>query len=332
MYKLSDDTINTIVQKYKEGMSVYDICNNYNVSNTTVYKYLKQTDSINHGFDYRYITDIEKENIKQNYINGKSSVEIGKMYNCGHKPILRILRDMGIKPNQKRFARKYKLNETYFDNIDTPNKAYIMGLLHSDGSNNISKSTVSISLQEEDRDILERVRLEIGSEKPLEYLDYSNKHDFGYLYKNQYRLNIFSKHICEMLNDKGIVPDKSLKIGFPNWIDEKLLSHYTRGVFDGDGSLCQSYRNENNKPIIVTITATEDYCKDLQKYCQNILSINPGIYDASCHNGITKVFTISGRNVCKIFLDWLYKDADLFLQRKYDRFCNYYNINNSLLD
>lgn len=268
--------------------------------------------------------------IRESYINGESSVKIGKRYGISHKPILKELHNMGIEVDQKRFVRKYKLNESFFDNINTPNKAYIMGLLHSDGSNNIDKSTISISLQEDDKDILEQIRLEVNSEKPLEYLDYSDKHDFGYTYKNQYRLLLFSKHMCEELNNKGITPNKSLTIGFPNWLNTNLIPHYVRGVYDGDGSIYRSYRNDNNLPITVTITATESFCKVLKDICKKELNISAGIYDASCHNGITKVFTLSGRNIAKKFLDWIYQDADLFLQRKYDRYCKYYNINNSL--
>ena len=281
-------------------------------------------------YNKKLFTVEELKDIKESYLQGESSVSIGRRYNTTHKPILRELHNMGIEINRKISTRKYQLDETYFDTVDTPNKAYILGFLHSDGSNSVNKSTISLSLQEEDREILEKIRLELNSDKPLDFLDYSNKHDFGYSYKNQYRLTIFSKHMCKQLNEKGIVPNKSLVIGFPNWLNEDLLSHYIRGVYDGDGSICQSYRNENNLPVIVTITATDMFCNGLKNICSKILNINSGIYDASCHNGITKVFTISGRNVCKIFLDWIYKDADLFLQRKYNRYCEYYNINNSL--
>lgn len=275
-------------------------------------------------------TDEELQDIRISYLNGESSVKIGKRYGTTHKPILQALHNMGIDIDQKRFVRKYDLDEHYFDIIDTPNKAYIMGFIHSDGSNCLHKSTVSISLQEEDKDILERIRKELKSEKSLEYIDNTNKHDFGYTYKNQYRFVMFSKHICEQLNDKGIIPNKSLIIGFPEWLDSSLISHYVRGVYDGDGSIYKAYRNENNIPITVTITATSSFCEKLAIICKDELNINAGIYDASCHNGITKVFTLSGRNICKTFLDWIYKDADLYLQRKYMRYCEYYNINNSL--
>ena len=281
-------------------------------------------------YNKKIFTLKELNDIKKSYLNGESSVSIGKRYNTSHKPILKELHNMGVDVDQKRTVRKYKLNEHYFDVIDAPNKAYILGFLHSDGSNFPKKSTISLSLQEEDKDILEAIRKEINSEKPLEYLDYSNKHDYGYSYKNQYRLIMFSKHMCEQLCDKGIVQNKSLVIGFPSWLNAELLSHYIRGVYDGDGSIYKGYRNDNNIPITVTITATESFCKALKNICLKLLHINSGIYDASCHNGITKVFTLSGRNVCKTFLDWIYKDAELYLQRKYNRYCEYYNINNSL--
>lgn len=281
-------------------------------------------------YNKKIFTNEELLDIKNSYLDGESSVKIGKSYGVSHKTILRVLHEMKVDVDQKRFARKYKLNELYFDNIDTPNKAYVLGFLHSDGSNCLEKSTISISLQEEDKNILEQMRLEIGSEKPLVYIDNTNKHDFGYSYKNQYKLIMFSKHMCEELNNKGITPNKSLTIGFPKWLNKDLIPHFVRGVYDGDGSICRSYRNENNLPISVTITATESFCNDLKKICEKELNICPKIYDASCHNGITKVFTLSGRNISKIFLDWIYQDAKLYLQRKYDRYCEYYNINNSL--
>ncbi len=182
-----------------------------------------------------------------------------------------------------------------------------------------------MSLQEEDRDILEKIRIELKSDKPLEFLDYSNKHDFGYSYKNQYRLLFFSSHMCATLKSIGMVPNKSLVLKFPD-IPEHLFSHFIRGYYDGDGSIYRHIKTENNKPITITITSTNDFCQSIKEICENTLDLHPSIYDASCHNGVTKVLTFSGRNICKKFLDWLYADADLFLQRKYDRYVEYYDL------
>lgn len=137
------------------------------------------------------------------------------MYGVGNKCIANVLSDRGIERDRSLSTRIYRLDENYFDVLNTPNKCYIFGLLLSDGNNNRKKSTVSISLQEEDREILEKIRLELNSDKPLEYLDYSNKHDFGYNYKNQYRLLFFSSKLCDALSSNGLVPNKSLILEFP---------------------------------------------------------------------------------------------------------------------
>lgn len=186
-----------------------------------------------------------------------------------------------------------------------------------------------MSLQEDDMDILEKIRIAIGSEKPLEYLDYSDKNDFGYTYKNQYRLLIFNKHMCDTLSNIGMTPNKSLNLNFPN-IDPQLYPHFIRGYFDGDGSVYRTIKNDNNHRVSVTITSTEQFCNKLVEISKEYIGIQTHCYDASCHNGITKVFTIGGRNLSKQFLDWIYQDANLFLQRKYDRYVEYYNLQNSV--
>ena len=59
------------------------------------------------------------------------------------------------------------------------------------------------------------MRKEIGVEKELVYLDNSNKHTFGYTYKNMWILNMYSKHMCQSLEKLGMIPNKSLKVTFP---------------------------------------------------------------------------------------------------------------------
>lgn len=253
-----------------------------------------------------------------------STVKIGKLFSCSHKKIARVLDSYGIQRTGVG-RRKYKINEEFFDNIDTQDKAYILGFLYADGCNYMPKQTVSMSLQEDDFEILEKIRTCIGNERPLEYIDYSNKHDFGYTYKNQYRLLIFSKHICDSLNDVGMTPNKSLTLEFPE-IDKDLYRHFIRGYFDGDGSIYRRYINENNKPITLTITSTLSFLQKIQQIISDELHIYAGIYDASNNNGITKVLSMT-KESSKIFMDWLYLDANLYMQRKYDRYLKYfYNV------
>lgn len=274
----------------------------------------------------KIFTTNQVQDILDMYVNQKiSSVTIGEKYGCSHKVILRLLEAQNIDHSWKP-KRKYAVNETYFDEIDTPNQAYILGFLYADGSNNPDKWTISMSLQEEDRDILEKIRSEIASEKPLEFLDYTNKHDGGYTYKNQYRLLIFNKHMCETLESIGMVQNKSLKLQFPD-IKPELYPHFIRGYFDGDGCIHQRVVSDKYRPVTLSIISTESFCKSLVEISKKYLGIKSNYYDVGCHNGITKSFAISSQDSVRKFLDWIYRDADLFLKRKHDRYLSYYNLN-----
>lgn len=266
-------------------------------------------------------TKEQKEEIVDMYVNQKlSTPKIGKIMGCNYQKICSVLDEFNIK-RVNNGLRKYKINEAYFDNINTPNKAYVLGLMFADGCNFPPKCTAFISLQESDKELLEKIRSEIGSDKPLKIIDYSKRHDNGHSYNNMCTLEMYSKHICESLEKLGVIQNKSLKLEFPN-ISEELYSHFLRGYFDGDGSIYQQVKNENNKKITLTFTSTENFCKKIKEIVENNLGIYCGIYDASCHNGITKVASLSGTSAKKL-LHWMYKDADLYLQRKYDRYKQY---------
>lgn len=271
-------------------------------------------------FTYKDFTDEQVRDIADMYNSGISTVKIGIKYGVGNKVISRVLDKLDIKRigNGKR---KYTVDEHYFDEIDTPNKAYCLGLLYADGSNFTPKQTISISLKEDDKYILERMREELKSSKPLEYLDYSNKHDFNYNYANQYRLLIFSKHMSNELDKKGVKKNKSLILEFPTFIDDNLIKFFILGYFDGDGSFCAHYTKEGKFQPLITFTSTESFCRDLQICLRRLLNIPCGnIYDASCHNGVTKVLSFSGVKQVKTFLDWLYTGSDMYLVRKYEKY------------
>ena len=297
------------INDFNNGMTLWQISEKYGDTYKNAYEKI-----FNHRFESRLLPDIEKDMICELYNSKISSVKIGKMYGIDHHAITAVLDERGISRDQASMVRKYALDEHYFDEIDTQIKGYIFGFLLSDGYNNPKKQTISLSLQEEDRDILERIRTEVGSEKPLEYLDYSNKHDFGYTYKNQYRLMFFSSKMCSSLVKHGLVPNKSLVIEFPNF-DDSIMPSLIRGMWDGDGSL-GLYGNN----ISVSLTATKMFCEGLQKYLKEKIDVDCKIYDAPCHNGVTKSLYIS-KNAHKIkFLEWMYKDSTIHLDRKYQKY------------
>lgn len=298
------------IKQYNQGKTYWQIAE----TNNDTYKNVVEAIS-GHRFEARLLPSEEKRNICNLYLAGSSTVKIGKLYGVWNHSITAVLDECGIQRDRRLSTRKYRLDEHYFDELDTQNKCYIFGLLLSDGSNNPDKQTVSISLQEGDVEILEKVRTEIKSDKPLEYLDYSNKHDFGYHYQNQYRLLLFSNRVCEALISHGLVKNKSLILGFPKDVPDVYISHMVRGMWDGDGTLGKYGNNIN-----VSLTATKMFCSGLQEYILEKLGIESKIYDAACHNGVTSVLLISKNSDKLKFLNWMYQDAILYLQRKYDKY------------
>lgn len=301
------------LKEYEEGKTIKDIAEQSNFKWAEVYRILKFRTQIR-----------EEKDICDLYKSGKSSVYIAKRYGVNNHLIGRILEEHNIK-RVRNGIRKYQLNEHYFDEIDTPEKAYILGFFYADGSNVKSKSTINMSLMEEDKYILEAIRKEIGSERPLEFIDNSKKNDGGYKYKDQYRLLLFSAHMCKALESHGMVPNKSLVLTFPERLKPSLLSHFIRGYFDGDG--CVHFAKNGN--CIITITSTESFCKSLKQHLEALLDVHCCITDSACHNGITKVLSISGKYQVETFLDFIYTDATLFLQRKYSRYQEKYCNNSS---
>ena len=309
------DIRNRIIDEYKSEICIDELCKKYHAKWSDIYNIISP--SLRHS--KKSINEFEKYQIKKMYQDGLSSTKIGVKLNIYHKTVNTILDDFGIK-RKHNGSRKYTINENYFDNIDTQNKAYILGLLYADGYNSMNKQTIRLQLQESDYEILEKIRIEINSNKPLRFIRCDNKiASNGYISKNMYQLEFFGKHICDTLDKLGMHQNKSLVLTFPTFLKEELYSHFIRGYFDGDGSYCYRQDPYYGERDLVTLTSTDAFCKDAKKII-NIYSqaMGGGIYDSSCHNGITKVLSFSGKNQVNNLLNWIYKDAELYIQRKYD--------------
>jgi hypothetical protein len=182
-----------------------------------------------------------------------------------------------------------------------------------------NKRSVNISLQEKDKDILLKIADAIGSTGYL----YTKK-KYSDAHQQQYKLVLYSRHLCESLCYYNVVPNKSLILEFPKTLPIKYYSHLLRGYLDGDGNIS----NYNDRFKQVRIVSTYNFCNDAKFFIETALKINCSI--KNCKNCIiTKELEISGRNQCEKFLNWIYKDANLYIQRKYDTYRSMFNINNS---
>jgi len=175
--------------------------------------------------------------------DGLTPREIGEKFGVKRHQINYILEKNGVQKNSSDCKRKYEINEYYFDNIDTPNKAYILGFLYADGCNHIKhNNTITLELQQKDADILELIKNEIGSSKPLYWF---NTIRTDGVERHMVSMVLNSKHMCEMLSKCGCVHKKTFLLEFPDFLEERLYSHFIRGYFDRDG--CASIVKESGK-------------------------------------------------------------------------------------
>ena len=131
--------------------------------------------------------------------------------------------------------RIYALNESYFDVIDTEEKAYWLGFIAADGC--VYRDALGVCLDEGDAEHLEKLRAALASEQPLRLLT-DPRHG-----NRTSRLQIHSQRLTGGLMAAGIIPAKSFTL-LPWAGPPELLRHYWRGVVDGDGSVGKDGRGE----------------------------------------------------------------------------------------
>ena len=215
----------------------------------------------------------------------------------------------------------YECNEKFFDVIDTEEKAYWLGFLYADGCIANDTHYMSLVLSISDKEHLIEFNKHIKSTYPIK------------IEREKYvKLKISNKHIGNSLINKGCIPKKSLILEFPNLsqVPKFLIRHFIRGYFDGDGYVSKNYYNAK-----LSIVSTKAFCESVQTILHEDVGINASIY--TCHKNeltTTRTLQISGRNQIRKFLDYIYNDANLYLQRKYDiyqsLYANHENINNTL--
>jgi hypothetical protein len=231
-----------------------------------------------------------------------------------------LLRRNGYKSKSpSELKRKYPIVEDFFDEINTEEKAYILGLLYADGWNQTERNVVGIGLKESDKEILDKITALIQPSKPLQYVDTQNN---GFENsKNQYRLIIANKHISQRLVELGCGKAKTHNLIFPTeeQVPSHLIRHFVRGYFDGDGSVSKG------KISKVDIIGTTAFLEPLQEILFNELSLNKTLLNQRHkeRDNTIRSLQISGNKQCIKFREWLYEDSTIYLERKFDVFHSY---------
>lgn len=128
-------------------------------------------------------------------------------------------------PIDKPFGKKYSLDEDYFGTINTPNKAYLLGVLMADGCVWVRKpKSCYCRLEMKDKELVEFFRDEIRANYPIKKRTE----------KDTYYMTVCSEKLFDSLSKHGIVPRKTFITGYPETLNG-FDSDFIRGYLDGDG-------------------------------------------------------------------------------------------------
>ena len=241
---------------------------------------------------------------KQMYLNdGKSLTEICKLLKMDRGSFSKGLKADGIEVINKQNITKF--DETFFDIIDNQIKAYWLGFLYADGAISNTNNTIEISLQSSDIGHLEKLKLHLGFD--------IGKHIFQD--EVRCRLAFQNKHLKESLIKLGCTPKKSLTLVFPNKeiVPDKFLFDFIRGYVDGDGSVMigKNHLGEYVKPRL-SILGTKEFL--------TVLIERTKWREAKIRNPSQAYSVEWGGNYVMEYLNQLYSKAEVYLDRKYEKY------------
>lgn len=252
---------------------------------------------------YCKFTIVEEKEIIKEYLSGDGSTILGKRWECNPSTITNILKAYKIPIRTLKQARRTKisLNENVFKEIDSPEKAYWLGMMYSDGyitKSNSYTNYFAISLKESDKEHLEKFKKFLNYSGNVATYTQVSGYSPGSLYS---RLMIGSNTVVKDLEKWGVLENKSDKDLIIPDIDFK--DDFIRGIIDGDGSI------RTNDSRILRIHGNLKLLESIAEYLGEEHTITPD----------KTIFSLNfGTSVSKKLLRRLYSNSTIYLQRKYD--------------
>ena len=309
---------------YDKGLPLSEIARMHNSTPRSVHIYMKHLNltskkgqrakEYSSGYKIKII-DIPKDKLYELYYEKEMSLQkIGELYGKPREYIHRRMKKYGFKTRTRSEAWKhrstgnvYEINRDFFHNW-TNEMAYVLGFILTDG--NISDDDDSVRIAVKDVEILEKIRIMLASSHPIKHL---KEH-------GTYRFSFAIVSMTERLRELGITSNKSLVVKFPK-VPEKFLSHFIRGVFDGDGSVFFEPRSKKS-PLRVNFTSgSEEFITTLE----GILHAQAGVSKRTIyelHRKSTSYYIRYPHSDSLKFFEYIYAGADesMWLERKYQKF------------
>lgn len=231
--------------------------------------------------------------------------DLAKKYKVSRVTVRSYAKRSGLHKGNLKRLKTYTLDVNYFNLIDNPNKAYVLGFIYADGCN--TRRGLQIGIQEEDKEVLEFIKKELNSNNNLRYVKPFKE---GWLPK--WELIISSKELSESLTKAGCPPSKSLILDFPN-LSDNLIPHFIRGYFDGDGGLSICKKGYGRLSFI---SGSKVFIDKLRNYFLKKTGDLLPLYEGKAYSLQT-----SKQSLVKNIINLMYTDSTFSMQRKYKKAC-----------
>lgn len=312
--ELSKKEKDKIVSEFYSGVKMNEIYEKYNI-----YSYIFNKIREEYGLKHRAKRYSEKEvnSAIKDFQNGMNYAQITKKYGMSDTFLSEQLKNRRISHYTNQ-GRKNNFNLNYFENIDSPDKAYFLGFLYGDGSltksntYDTSPNRIQLNLSKKDSEVIYNF---------CDFLGYDKKKIEIYSPRGTYsssqmiRLSLNSKKMCNDL----LKIDFREKVEFSNGdifehITKKLWSHFIRGLNDADGSTSQKLFSVTNQlPLLNSFIEIIESEIGIPKDVASLYSYK----DRGHKNTRDLRYT---RNTSVEIFKFLYKNStpEIRLKRKYD--------------
>jgi len=199
------------------------------------------------------------------------------------------------------------INENFFKQ-QTPEMAYVLGFIYSDG--NLGNQLDHFSISQKELEILYKIRDLMSSEHKI---DRQNNQEL-------YTFTIGNKVMVNDLVMLGLTPNKSLDVQFPV-LPKDLYRHFIRGYFDGDGSIFLAKDGWR----VNFVSGSKNFMHSLERVLNEDggLSKRP-IYNYAAKLNSHQIIYLKMEDL-KALHNYMYSDSVLesgaYLSRKYALFC-----------
>lgn len=253
--------------------------------------------------------------IIEEYLNGSSLAALSRKYNISAYRIKSLLQKNNIairsRNEQNKYSpqnqRKYCINDNYFDEIDCEDKAYLLGFLAADGTIQPDGS-VKIALSSIDKELLIKIQTVLETNYPIR----------DSITKDGFTVSTFvfrSSKIREQLTKYNIIRNKTYTYSFPDALNEKYISSFIKGYWDGDGTVCMS----GGYPRTSLCSHQKDFLEDVINKLETLYNIpKVKVYQKKGSN--TWYFQYSKESSRKLYELFYSNPSYLFLERKYSKF------------